>query len=100
MLQRGWKATEETGRIAGENAGFNDIFGNNGAGSDHYLITNGDREDSGICSDTYTIAKFGWPPELWLSGRATRDEGIINKHCTMRNEAIVANRDQLADEGV
>jgi len=98
MLRRGWKATEQTGRIAGVNAGLNDIFGNNGAGSDHYLITNDDREDSGICSDTYTIAKFGRPPELWLSGRATRDEGIINKHGAMRNEAVVSNCNELTDK--
>src|SRR5207249_4672368 len=74
MLRRGWKATEQTGRIAGVNAGLNDIFGNNGAGSDHDLIANRDRQDGGICSNTHMIPKFSLSPELRLSRRSAGHE--------------------------
>jgi hypothetical protein len=99
-LRRGWEATEKAGWIARVNARNSNIFGNDRAGSDDHLITDRDWEDSGICSDTHTIAKFGWSPELRFSGRATGDERIINKHRSMRNEAVVPDRDQIADEGV
>jgi hypothetical protein len=46
------------------------------------------------------IAKFGRPPKLWFSGRATLAEQVVNKHGTMRNEAVVPNRNQLAYERV
>jgi len=46
------------------------------------------------------IAKFGRPPKLWFSGRATLAEQVVNKHGAMRNEAIVSNRYELADERV
>jgi len=32
--------------------------------------------------------------------RAAGNEGIIDKHCPMRNEAIIPDGDQLTDEGV
>src|SRR6266550_1528992 len=94
------KATEEASWIARVNAGNGNIFSDNCAGSDDNLITDRDRKDSGIRSDAHTIAKFGWPPELRFSGRATGDEQIINKHRTMGDETVVPNRDQIADERV
>ncbi len=99
-LWRGWEATEEAGWIARVNAGNSNIFGNNCAGSDDHSITDRNRQDSGICSDAHTIAKFGWSPELRFSGRTTGDEQIINKHRSMRNEAVVPDCDQVADERV
>jgi hypothetical protein len=46
------------------------------------------------------IAKFGRPPKLWFSGRATLAEQVVNKHGAMRNETVVPNRNQLAYERV
>jgi hypothetical protein len=46
------------------------------------------------------IAKFGGPPKLWFSGRATLAEQVVNKHRAVRNEAVVANRYQIANERV
>src|SRR5947199_4590893 len=92
------KATEETGRVPGVNAGLDDIFGNNGAGSDHDLIADRHREDRSVCSDTDTIAKFGRTPELRFFSRPTGDEHIINKHGAMRNEAVVSNCNELTDK--
>jgi hypothetical protein len=99
-LRRGRETAQEAGWVARVNAGNGNILGNNCTGSDHHLIADCDGEDSGICSDTYAIAKLGWPPELRFPGRATSDEQIINKHRAMRNEAIVSNRNQIADERV
>ena len=90
--------TKEARGIARVNAGLDDIFSNNCAGSDHDLIADRDRQDGGIGSDTDAVAKFGLSPELRHSRRSTRDEGIINKHCAMGNEAIVPNRYQLTEE--
>ena len=73
------KTAEEASGITRVNAGDGNIFGNNCTGSDHHLITDRDREDSGICSDTHAIAKSGSPPELRLSGRApVTNRSLIN----------------------
>ena len=100
MLQRGRKATEEASRIACVNAWDGNILGNNCPRSYYHVITDRDREDCGICSDTHTIAKFGRPPKLWLPSRSTVAEEIVDKHGAMRNEAVVPNRDQIANERV
>jgi hypothetical protein len=76
------------------------VFGNNRAGSNDHLITDRYRKDCSICSDTYTIPKFGRPPKVLLSGRPSVGEAIINKHRAMRNEALVADSDEFADECV
>jgi hypothetical protein len=92
------EGTEEPGGIAGVNSRDGKILGNNCAGSNDYSITNRHREDRSICSDTNTIAKPGRPPELRVSGGSAGTEEVVNKHGTMRNEAVVANRDEIANE--
>ena len=96
----GLEATKEARRVAGVNAGLDDIFGNNGAGSNHDLIADRDRQDGGIGSDADAVAKFSLSPERRLSRRSARHEEIINKHRSVRNEAVVPNRDQIANERV
>ena len=64
------------------------------------MITNGNREDGGICSDTYKVAELGLAPKTPFLCRAAIDEEIINKHRPVRNEAIISDGDQLTDEGV
>lgn len=99
-LRRGWKTTEEAGRVACITAWDCNILRNNCPSSYNHVIADRDRKDCCICSNTHMTAKFGRPPKLWLSGRATGDERIINKHRSMRNEAIVPDCDEIADEGV
>jgi hypothetical protein len=94
----GLEATEQASRVARVNAGGGDIFGNNRAGTYNYLVTDCNRENGGIRSDTYTVTKLCWPPKLRLASRSTREEQVINKHRTMRDEAVVTDRDQVADE--
>ena len=76
------------------------VFGNNRAGSNDHLIANRHRQDCGICSDTYTISKFGRTPKVGLAGRDSVGEAIINKHRAMRNKALVAERYEFTDECV
>jgi hypothetical protein len=46
------------------------------------------------------ITKFGRSPKLWFSDRPTLAEQVVNKHGAMRNETVVPNRDQIANERV
>lgn len=62
------------------------------------MITNGNREDGGICSDTYKVAELGLAPKAPFLCRAANDEAIINKHRSVGNEAIIPDRDQFADK--
>jgi hypothetical protein len=62
------------------------------------MITNRNREYSGIRSDTYTIAKLGFVPKATFLRRSSCNEWVIDKHRPMRNEAIIPDRDELADE--
>ena len=94
------KPTKEARGIAGVNAGLDDIFGNNGAGSDYDLIADRDRQDGGIGSYTDAIAKFSLSPELPLSRRSAGHEEIVNEHRSVRNEAVVTYRDKIANERV
>lgn len=96
----GLKPTEQTGRIAGVNAGLDDIFGNNGAGSDHDLIADRNRQDGGIGSDTDAVAKFSVSPKRRLFRRSAGSEKVVDEHRPMRDETIIANGDELADERV
>jgi hypothetical protein len=79
-------------------AGFSDIFGYDRAGPDDCAVADPDWEDGSVCPDAHAIAKFGLAPEAPFRRRAAGGEAIINKHCPMRNKAIVPDRDELTDE--
>ena len=57
-------------------------------------------QDGSIRSNTDAVAKFSRSPKLRLSRRSAGDEEIVNKHRSVRNEAVVPNRDQIANERV
>jgi hypothetical protein len=46
------------------------------------------------------IAKLSRSPKVWVAGRTTVIKQVVNEHSTMRNETVVTNRDELANEGV
>jgi hypothetical protein len=92
------QATKETCGVSHINAGDSDIPGNNCPGSDHNLIADCYRENSSVCSDTYKIAKFAWAPKLWPSSGTACDKQIVDEHGAMRNEAILPDRNQFANE--
>jgi hypothetical protein len=97
---RGVRGTKKACGIPRINSWDGYVFGNNRAGSNDHLIANRHRQDCGICSDTYTISKFGRTPKVGLAGRASVGEAIINKHHAMRDEAVVSNGDEFTDERV
>jgi hypothetical protein len=92
--------TKKASGIARVNSGDVNVLGNNCAGSDDHLIADRHREDRGICSDTYSTAKLCRSPELWLAGGSAGAEQVVNKHRAMRNEAVVADRNEVTDERV
>jgi len=94
QLQR----AKETRGVARVNAGNGDVLGHNGARADDDMITNRNRENGSICSDTHRIADLGLAPEAPFRRRSPRDEWIIDKHRPMRNEAIIPDGDELTDE--
>ncbi len=81
-------------------ARFSDIFGYDRAGADDRAIADPDWEDGSVCPDAHAIAKFGLAPEAPFRCRSPGNEGIVDKHRPMRNEAIIPDGDQLTDEGV
>jgi hypothetical protein len=46
------------------------------------------------------IANLGRAPKFWFSSRTTVTKQVVNEHGTMRNETVVTNRDELANERV
>jgi len=46
------------------------------------------------------IAKLCRVPKFWFSSRTTVTKQVVNEHGTMRNETVVTNRDELANERV
>src|SRR5437762_7424139 len=76
------------------------MFGHNSTGSYYYVIADGDRKNCGVCSDTHMLPKVSRSPKLWFAGWTTLTKQVVNEHGTMRNETIVTNRDELANERV
>ena len=92
------ESAQKTRRVACVNTRCSDVVGDDCAGADDDIVTNGDREDGSICSDTHKIAKFSFDPEAPFLCRAPINEAIIDKHRTVRDEGVVADRDELADK--
>jgi len=64
------------------------------------MIANRDGKDGGVRPNTYTVTKLGWPPQLPFGRWPPASKRIIDEHGTVRNEAIVPDRNQFADERV
>jgi len=94
------KSPKQPRGVAYVEARFSDIFGYDRAGPDDRAIADPDWEDGSVCPDAHAIAKFGLAPEAPFRCRSPGNEGIVDKHRPMRNEAIIPDGDQLTDEGV
>src|SRR5438093_1194369 len=81
-------------------AGYCDVLGNNSARANDSMIANRDGKDGGVRPNTYMITKLGWPPQLPFRRRPPANKRIIDEHGAVRNEAIVPDRNQFADERV
>ena len=53
-----------------------------------------------MCSHAHAIAKSSRSPELRVFGGSAGTEQVVDKHRAMRNEAVIANGDELTDECV
>jgi hypothetical protein len=94
-------AAEQPGRIPGINSGHCDILRHDCAGTDSDVIANRDWEDGGVRPDTYMISNLCWPPKIMVPSRRTSvDKNIVDEHCPVRNETIIADTDPLTDERV
>ena len=94
------ETTEQASGIAGVNAWDGNVLGNNRTGSYHHVIADRNREDGGIGSDTHMIAKLGGAPKFWFPGRTAVTEQVVNEHGAVRNETVVPDGDELANERV
>ena len=92
------KSAKKTRGVASVAPRYGDVLGHNRAGADDDMITNGNRKDSSICSNTHKVAKVGLTPKAPFLCRAAGEEAIIDEHRPMRNEAIVPDRDELTDK--
>jgi len=89
---------KQPGRVTNVEAGFGNIFGYDGTGPDDCAVADRDWEDGSVCPNAHAIAKLGLAPEVPFRRRSPRNEWIIDKHRPMRNEAVVSDRDQVADK--
>src|SRR6266436_4961712 len=86
------KFAKKTRRVTDIEAGYRDVLGNNGACADDDMIANRNREDGGVCPDTYMITKFRCSPQLPFRRRPSANKRIIDEHGAVRNEAIISDR--------
>lgn len=94
------ETTQEASGIAGINTGDADVLGHNGARADDDMIADCNREHRGIRPDTYTVAKPCCPPKIPFRYRSASNEQVVNKHRAVRNEAVVANCNELTNKRV
>src|SRR6185437_295309 len=60
-----------------------------------------DRHDGGVGADRDAVADHGLAPQLLVAARRSPDgEGVVDEHHAMPDEAILADGDELADEGM
>jgi hypothetical protein len=72
----------------------------NGPGPDYCVVADPDWEEGSVCPDAHVIAKLRLAPEAPFRRRVSGNEGIIDKHGPVRNEAIIPEGDQLTGERV
>jgi hypothetical protein len=99
MCQQGQlKSAKKTRGVASVDARYGNVLRHNRAGPDDYAVADPDWKDGSIGPDAHAIAEFGLAPEAPFVRGAAGNEGIVDKHCPMRNEAIIPDGDELTDE--
>jgi hypothetical protein len=95
------ETTQETRGVARINAGFGNVPGHHCTGPNDHMVADRHREDGRIGAHTDVTANFCGPPKLpFPLARTANREEIVDEHRAVRNEAIVANRHHIANEGV
>ena len=84
--------------VAGVNTGLGDVLGHDRSSSDHCIITDRNRKHGGVRPNADAVAKFGRAPKVAASRRISFNKEIVDEHRSVRDEAVVPDRDELADK--
>ena len=90
--------SQEPSRASHINTRLGDILGNYSAGADYNVVANRDGKNRRIRSDADIVAKLGRTPEIAVSRRAPLNKEIVNEHRSVRDEAVVPDRDELTNK--
>jgi len=97
----GLEASEFLGGIPGVDAGLENIFCDDGSSADYDVVGNTNWEDSRVRTDRYMISNDRRLPLAFIAARGmARGKRVIDEHHAMRNEAMISDLDQFADEYV
>jgi len=92
---------EEAGWVSSVDAGLVNWPGYNRPRAYHNAIANCDRHNRGVRANANAISNLGLTPKVAVPTRRTADcKRVIDKFCTMRNETIIADANEFADESV
>src|SRR4030095_3831968 len=95
------KRPQQARRVAEIDTRLCDVFFDHSAGSHYDRVTDRNRQDRRVRSDADAVANLCPLPEFLVSaGRTATCKKVVDEHRSVRNETIVANHDQLANEGV
>src|SRR5882757_4459484 len=88
-------------RIAGIGAGHRNILGHHRSCTDDDVVGDSDRHDRRIGADRNPVADHGLAPQISASTRrASGGERVVDEHHAVPDEAVLADGDQLANEGM
>jgi len=95
------ETTQEARGVARINARFGNVPGHHCTGPNDHMVADRHREDGRIGPHTDVTANFCGPPKLpFPLARTANREEIVDEHRAVRNEAIIANRHHIANEGM
>jgi hypothetical protein len=98
---RAREAAQPARGVASIDPGGSNVFGDDRAGTDDHVIANRHWQNGGIGADTDMVADFGCTPQIAVPVRGTAGfEKVVDKHGTVRNDAIVAYGHEIAYEGM
>src|ERR1700730_4419781 len=88
-------------RITGVRTACRDVPGHHRTRPDHDIVDDPNGHDRGVRPDRNPIANHGFTPQfLAPARRAAGRKRVIDEHHAMTDKAVIADRHQLADEGM
>src|SRR5262249_11578525 len=96
----GGEAPQETRRIAGVDARFREVPGDDGTRPNHDVITDRYGEDGRVRAHAHVIPEPRRAPAVTALLGTTVLEEVIDEHRPVRDETVVPDGHELADEGV
>lgn len=94
-------SAQPPGRITDVKTRLSDILRHNRARADDDVVADGHGQHSRVGADGDVVAEArGFPQLLFPARWAAGGEEVVDKHGPVRDEAVIANFDQLTDKGV